>query len=197
MKNMIIKLCSVMLVSFLLFSMTSCSLFGFRDEEPDETETSEEAGEEEASEEGEEANAEEENEPDDESDADSEEDNDGTISEIVRDAYIGTWYEETDGIASMSVTDGGNGKLDFEVNWSSSDTEITTWNFTGIPGGRGTIEYSYGIKTTMIFDSDNPAGLVTDQSTTNSGVVRIDEESGKLIWVDNESDKAETVFVRN
>lgn len=117
-----------------------------------------------------------------------------SAEETELDAFGGSWYEQIAGRGSMDVYVDGD-EAQFMVNWANSAAEDYIWEFTGTLNDEGVIEYTDGVKYSILFDEEGNETR-TDLSSTNSGTVRI-QEDGNLLWIDNESENTDgSVFVR-
>lgn len=111
--------------------------------------------------------------------------------DAVDSIYVGDWHEKTAGRGSMNVTSDGD-TTSFDVNWSSSASEATTWTFSGKENEAGVIYYSNGLKSSVVYDEDGNATttVITEEGQGSVEVL----EDGTMIWTE---DGEEHEFVRD
>ena len=111
--------------------------------------------------------------------------------DVVDSIYVGDWHEKTAGRGSMNVTSDGD-TTSFDVNWSASASEATTWTFSGKENEAGVIYFSNGLKSSVVYDEDGNATttVITEEGQGSVEVL----EDGTMIWTE---DGEEHEFVRD
>ena len=69
-----------------------------------------------------------------------------------------------------------------EIHWSSSATEDSQWTMTGTYQPDGTVEYSDGCLSNLVYGND---GSVSSQNVYTNGTGRFFIENGTLYWEDD------------
>lgn len=116
---------------------------------------------------------------------------DTTSEDVVDSVYVGNWHEKIAGRGIMNVTLDGDTTY-FDVAWSASASEATTWTFSGKENEAGVIYYSNGLKSSVVYDED---GNETSTVITEEGQGSVEVlEDGTMIWTE---DGEEHEFVRD
>ena len=120
---------------------------------------------------------------------------------VEGDQYAGTYVEQTQGAATMEVTNIGNGTYSVHIVWPVSTTEVNTWDLTGSFSDKGTLSYTNCRKTTSAFDANGNYtvgvdGLQTPFTVYSTGAGTLERKSYGIQWTDTMGDiLAGTTFI--
>lgn len=96
--------------------------------------------------------------------------------------YVGTWQDSYSQRCNLEITQLNESQVSAEIHWSSSATEDSQWTMTGTYQPDGTVEYSDGCLSNLVYGND---GSVSSQNVYTNGTGRFFIENGILYWEDD------------
>ena len=120
-----------------------------------------------------------------------------TEPEAQQDNYTGDYADRISQRATMTVTQDGDGTLEFEVSWSNSAFETSVWTMSGTISEDGThVDYTDGRMVTTSFgepgtepgEEETPVDVLV---IYENGTGHFDIADGVFTWVSDNDDFAE------
>ncbi|MBQ8967093.1 hypothetical protein [Ruminococcus sp.] len=116
--------------------------------------------------------------------------------------FAGHYVENSQKVATMDVTDNGNGNYNVHIEWAVNANEFNSWDFTGSMDSTGKLSYLNCRKTTSAFDANGNYtvgvdGLQTPFTTYTAGAGSLQITSYGVVWEDGMGDIFKgTTFVK-
>ena len=121
---------------------------------------------------------------------------DGERLEDWQSAFLGDWYDENGGRATMEITEGENDRLRVVIRWGSSASETVEWRMTGEKDpDYAELWYENGVKAEVTYGEDGEPVHEVIRWKDGSGALNM--EGGRIYWFDGKEENAVyTRFVR-
>lgn len=102
---------------------------------------------------------------------------------VEGDAYAGSYYEESAGRGTMTVTRNSDNTYSVEISWPSSASETNYWNLTGSIDNKGNLNYTNCRKTAKVINTGDSYTVYS----AGSGSLKFGN-CGVVTWTDNMGD---------
>ena len=121
---------------------------------------------------------------------------DGETAEDWQSAFLGDWYDENGGRATMEITEGEAGRLRVVIRWGSSAADAVEWRMTGEKDpDYAELRYENGVKAEVTYGEEGET--VHEVIRWKDGAGTLNMEGGRIYWFDGKEENAvSTRFAR-